>query len=185
MHAGQANALHQTSQTQTWVGSLTKQSAVAEFRSLPAACNRSKETGELIMQTNAKKPASLWLKLTVLASLLVGLTVAYETVSTSGEKYFPSVRLTANKIYTLRLKGATGLRFCGEISVTRANGKVATHKLDGVVPETFKMFGTSVSVTFTKCEENGLLDVAIVNSDNCGMEKSTTGRYGTINIKVN
>ena len=138
-----------------------------------------------MMETSAKNPASLWLKLTVLAALLVGLTVAYETISTSGEKYFPSVSLTANKVYTLRVKGATGLRFCGEISVRLANGQVSTHELDGVVPETFKMFGKSVSVTFRKCEENGLLEVAVVNGNNSGVERSTTGRYATVNIEMN
>ncbi len=144
-----------------------------------------KETGEQNMETKARKPASLWLRLTVLGALMVGLIVAYEAISTSGDSFFPSISLTSNRTYTLRVTGGNGLRFCGTISVKMADGSMASHSVDGVAPETFELFGRSVSVNLNKCEENGSLKVEIASNNKVTAEGFTTGHYGIVSIGAN
>ncbi len=137
------------------------------------------------MEAQVKKPASLWLKLTVIAALLVGVTVLYGFVSTGGYSYLPSISLTSNRSYTLRVTGGNGIRFCGVVSVTMSDGKVVTHNLEGVAPEVFEIMGKTISVTLRKCEENGSLRVAIATAKGPAVEGITTAQYGTVGIGVN
>ncbi len=137
------------------------------------------------METKARKPASLWLRLTVLGAMIVALIVGYVTISTSGHSYFPSISLTGNRSYTLRVTGGNGLRFCGTISVKMADGTIASHSVEGVAPETFELFGRAISVDLNKCEEDGSLKVEIASNSRMAAEGVTTGRYGTVSIGAN
>jgi hypothetical protein len=137
------------------------------------------------METKASNRAKLWLRLTVLGAMIVGLIVGYVTISTSGESYFPSISLTGNRSYTLRVTGGNGLRFCGTISVKMADGSTASHSVEGVAPETFELFGKSISVDLNKCEENGSLKVEIASNSKMAAEGFTTGHYGTVSIGAN
>ncbi len=137
------------------------------------------------METKARKPASLWLRLTVLVAFILGLIVAYVTISTSGRSYFPSISLTGNRSYTLHVTGGNGSRFCGTISVKMADGTIASHSVEGVAPETFELFGRAISVDLNKCEENGSLRVEIASNSKMAAEGVTTGHYGTVSIGAN
>jgi hypothetical protein len=144
-----------------------------------------KETGEQNMETKARKPANIWLRLTVFGALIVGLIIAYVSISTSGRSYFPSISLTGNRSYTLRVLGGDGLRFCGTISVKMADGRIASHSVEGVAPETFELFGRSISVALNKCEENGSLKVEIASNNKTAVQGTTTGSYGRIDLAAN
>lgn len=137
------------------------------------------------METKVKKPAGLWLKLTVSMILLLGICVGYGFVSSGGHNCFPAISFSADKSYTLTITGASGLRFCGVVSVKMADGKMAQHSLDGVVPETFEVIGKSVSVSFRKCEEDGSLNVVIANDGRSTVKGVTRESYGTVNIGLN
>ncbi len=137
------------------------------------------------MEDQVRKPASLWLRLIVATAFFIGLWVAYGFVTTGGHSYFPSISLTGNRSYTLRITGANGLRFCGTISVKMADGSIASHHVDGVAPETFELLGRSISVDLKKCEEEGSLKVQIASNSRAAVQGITTGHYGSINLAVN
>jgi hypothetical protein len=137
------------------------------------------------METKITKPANRWLRLTVYGALIIGLIVTYATISTSGRICFPSIALTANRSYTLRVTDGSGLRFCGTISVKMADGTIESHRVEGVAPETFELFGRSVSVDLNKCEESGSLKVEIASNSKIAVEGVTTGPYGTVSIGTN
>jgi len=136
------------------------------------------------MKVKSGKPAPLWLKSAFVAVLLLGLTVGYEIFSTSGLRCFPSVQLDANRAYTLHVSGTGGVRFRGVVSIMMADGRSEQHSIAGMAPKSFVMFGKSISVEFTKCEENGSLDLRVKDGNCCLVEKRTTAPYGSVSIRV-
>ena len=107
-----------------------------------------------------------------------------EAVLTGGRSFLPFIQLTENKNYTLRVEGTDGLMFCSVISIMRNNEETKVDTLDGTVPETFSVFGESVSVNFRKCHENGLLKVAIAEGSGHRCERSTIEEYGGVEVSM-
>ncbi len=125
------------------------------------------------------------IRLSIFGAIAVGLFFTFELISTGGQRLIPGAPLTPDKMYTLNISGTAGTRFCGEITIKTADGKVKQRDIDGIVPASFEVMGKSVDVTFRKCEEGGQLNVALASYDEPTQQGNTAERYGTVKLSMN
>ena len=71
------------------------------------------------------------------------------------------VLLAGESIFTVSVRGGTGVRFRGSCLSTAADGASVTTKLEGVVPAEFKITGTAVYLTVQNLTGNTLPDIRV------------------------
>ena len=125
-----------------------------------------------------------WFILASAVVLLMGGALTYQLISTNGREILPTAIFFPNRDYTLTVTGPSGIRYCGTISITTADGKKSIHSLSEVGPHTFYIVGRAISVDFRKCQEDGSLKVEIAANGNRKVERSTSERYGEINLNM-
>jgi hypothetical protein len=66
--------------------------------------------------------------------------------------------------------------------VVKADGKSTSKSVDGVVPVTYSVTGTVVSVAFQKKTEIGTLKVEILRGSTMVNSSDTTAAYGLVSV---
>lgn len=125
-----------------------------------------------------------WFVVAAAAVLLIGGSLTYQLISTQGREILPTAIFFPNRNYTLTITGPSGLRYCGTISITTADGKTQTRTLSEIGPHTFYVVGRAVSVSFRKCQEDGSLKVEIAANANRKVDGSTSDKYGEVNLNM-
>ncbi len=81
----------------------------------------------------------------------------------------------------IRISGTSGLVYSGNYLVFSASGS-ASKTVDGIVPAEYQVEGRSVSISFQKKAESGILKVEILKDGKLIKDAETTAGYGIVSV---
>ena len=100
--------------------------------------------------------------------------------STKGSAPLKSASGIFSSDYTVNVSGTSGLGFSGAYMVVNAAGESESKSVDGIVPQSYQLRGSIVSVTFQKQSESGSLQVQILKNGRVVAASDTSAAYGVV-----
>jgi len=126
-----------------------------------------------------KKGLPLWSKIAggVITVAVIALIVTF-TVGNNRELANDHELTT----YEISVSGTSGVAFSGSFLVTDSNGSTVSQTVDGIIPQTYTLTGSAVSVELQKKGDSGTLAVQILRDSTVVGQGDTTDAYGVVNL---
>ncbi|MFA5366796.1 MAG: B-box zinc finger protein [Dehalococcoidia bacterium] len=126
-----------------------------------------------------KKGRPLWIKIAGAVVVIVVIALVVTFTVGNNQELATNHELTA---YQISVSGTQGVAFSGSFLITDSNGSTVSQTVDGIIPQTYTLTGSAVSVELQKKGDSGILDVQILRDSTVVGQGDTTEAFGIVNL---